>query len=91
MTSTTTLKDKNFLTNQLFISEINLPKNDCQRIISAIEKDSNFLASMNIMDYSLLLGIEGKLQVRTEEYSQLISNAGRKNSFRRGTNEFERF
>ena len=69
MTSTTTLKDKNFLTNQLFISEINLPKNDCQRIISAIEKDSNFLASMNIMDYSLLLGIEGKLQIRTEEYS----------------------
>ena len=45
---------------------------------------------MNIMDYSILLGIESKLQIFTEEFSQIVSNAGRQNSLRRSTNEFER-
>ena len=57
----------------------------------AIEKDSNFLASMNIMDYSILLGIESKLQIYTEDYSQIVSNAGRKNSVYKSKNELRRF
>ena len=32
-----------------------------------IKRDSNFLCSMNIMDYSLLLGIESRIKVSSEE------------------------
>ena len=38
-----------------------MSSSDINKINRAIKKDTNFLASMNIMDYSLLLGIESKL------------------------------
>lgn len=34
---------------------------DIDSINTIIRKDSNFLASVNIMDYSLLLGVEAKV------------------------------
>ena len=55
------LKDKDFL----FLSShfgriyrVNLPKVVIQRLNTAIENDSGFLKKLNLMDYSLLLGIE---------------------------------
>ena len=80
--SSTTLKDNNFISNQLLFSEVDLSKEDCLRINKVIRKDSEFLASQNIMDYSVLLGIESKLQIHTEAYAQIVSNAGQKRSFR---------
>jgi len=38
---------------------------DCEVVNGAIRKDTNFLASLNIMDYSILLGIESKVQINT--------------------------
>jgi hypothetical protein len=36
------------------------------RVNSCIKKDTDFLASKNIMDYSILLGIESKVMINTE-------------------------
>ena len=60
---TTTLKDQNFLENQREINEVNLSDQDLHRINAVIKKDSDFLSSLNIMDYSIMLGIENKVQV----------------------------
>ena len=87
--STTTLKDQNFINNQLHFAEVDLSAEDCHRINDVIRKDSDFLASMNIMDYSILLGIESKLQINTEEYAHVVANAGRKRSMI--TSDLERF
>lgn len=59
-THTSTLKDQNFVTNQHHVQEINLSSLDIDTINTAILKDTQFLASLNIMDYSMLLGIESK-------------------------------
>ena len=67
--ASTTLKDQNFLNNQCEITEINLSTNDLWKINNVIKKDSNFLCSLNIMDYSLLLGIESRVKVSNEEGS----------------------
>jgi len=64
-THTSTLKDQNFMANQHHVQEINLSANDIETLNSTIRKDTNFLASLNIMDYSILLGIESKVQVNT--------------------------
>ena len=68
---TTTLKDINFTDNQREIIEINLSRDDLWKINKIIKKDSDFLCSINIMDYSLLLGIESKVNVTTEEGSRI--------------------
>ena len=57
----TTLKDLNFLDNQREITEINLSDNDLWKINKTIKRDSDFLCSINIMDYSLLIGIESRV------------------------------
>ena len=38
-----------------------MSEKDILKVDLAIRNDTNFLASLNIMDYSLLLGIESKL------------------------------
>ena len=63
---------------------------DIELVNTAIRKDTNFLASLNIMDYSILLGIESKLQINTEQRDITVANAGRKQSLR-STGELERF
>lgn len=65
--ASTTLKDLNFLENQRQLSEINLSATDMSNINRIIKRDSDFLCSMNIMDYSLLLGIESRIKVSTDE------------------------
>ena len=62
----TCLKDQNFLDNQREINEINLSDRDLAKINRVIKKDSDFLCSLNIMDYSILLGIESRVQVLNE-------------------------
>lgn len=57
----TTLKDINFVDNQREITEVNLSDKDLWKINTVIKKDSDFLSSLNIMDYSLLLGIESRV------------------------------
>jgi len=81
VSSSSTLKDQNFVKNQHHVQEINLVGRDCELINTAIRKDSNFLASVNIMDYSLLLGIEAKVHVNTGaiERSASIVNRDRNN------------
>ena len=41
---------------------------DIEKVNAAIRKDSNFLSSLNIMDYSILLGIESKVKIDTEQF-----------------------
>jgi hypothetical protein len=54
---TKTLKDVNFM--KLMKKEgINLIEIDQKFLIRQLQKDSEFLRSVNIMDYSLLLAIE---------------------------------
>ena len=60
-----TLKDQNFVENQHHVQEINLRADDIDRLNAIVKKDSDFLASLNIMDYSLLLGIESKVHINT--------------------------
>ena len=67
-----------------------MSESDIMMIDSVIRKDTNFLASMNIMDYSLLLGIESKFQINTEHSEHTVVNAGRKVSIR-STAELQRF
>ena len=59
ITSSTTLKDTNFLlaseNSKKFINLTSARKN---KILQVIKKDVDFLASRGLMDYSLLLGIE---------------------------------
>ena len=67
-----------------------MSEKDIIKVETAIRKDTNFLASLNIMDYSLLLGIESKLQINTENNEHTVINAGRKASVR-STAELQRF
>ena len=60
---------------------------DIERVNDAIRKDTMFLASCNIMDYSLLLGIESKVNVETEFHSRSFANANRKASVRTTTEQ----
>jgi len=56
--ATTTLKDLNFFSYQNWEQEINLSKYDCATIKDQLVADSLMLSQLNIMDYSLLIGIE---------------------------------
>ena len=67
-----------------------MSEEDITLVETAIRKDTDFLASQNIMDYSLLLGIESKLQINTENSEHTVINAGRKASVR-STAELQRF
>ena len=67
-----------------------MSEKDILKVDMAIRNDTNFLASLNIMDYSLLLGIESKLQINTEDREHTVVNAGRKVSVRT-TAELKRF
>lgn len=67
-----------------------MSEEDIILVENAIRKDTDFLASQNIMDYSLLLGIESKLQISTETNEHTVINAGRKGSVR-STAELQRF
>ena len=53
-----------------------MSEKDIERINETIRTDTNFLASVNIMDYSILLGIESKLMVKTENIEHTVINAG---------------
>jgi hypothetical protein len=53
----TTLKDMNFFRNQS-TQEVNLSKKDKKHLSDIIETDTQFLKDLNIMDYSMLLGVE---------------------------------
>ena len=55
---TTTLKDINFLDNHDRKQEVNLRSKDALHLRRQLAADCEFLASLGIMDYSLLLGIE---------------------------------
>ena len=87
---TSTLKDQNFTLNQHHVQEINLSPEDIEKINEIIRKDTNFLCSVNIMDYSLLLGIESKVQVNTETFNRTVGEEKRKFSVRT-TAELARF
>lgn len=67
-----------------------MSEKDIERINETIRKDTNFLASVNIMDYSILLGIESKLMVKTENIEHTVINAGQRISVR-PTAELQRF
>ena len=64
---------------------------DCELLNQAIRRDSNFLARMNIMDYSILLGVESKFQINTENVEHTVVNAGRRVSMMRSGDELARF
>ncbi|ESN90596.1 hypothetical protein HELRODRAFT_156183 [Helobdella robusta] len=49
-----TLKDNDFLSEK---TSIHIHKDDKAKLIKILEADSTFLASLNLMDYSLLVGI----------------------------------
>ena len=89
-THTTTLKDQNFVSNQHYVQEINMSWQDIDNVNALIRKDTNFLATCQIMDYSILIGIESKVQVNTENFEHTVINAGRKASVRT-TVELKRF
>jgi len=61
--SSTTLKDVNFMQNKRYRQEVNLKEKDVGELFAVLRKDSEFLASHDIMDYSVLLGIENKIEV----------------------------
>jgi len=54
------LKDTNFIEISKSIGKrlLNVTEEKCYEILNALEADSKFLASHNIMDYSLLLVVE---------------------------------
>jgi hypothetical protein len=54
----TTLKDVNFFFNSNWEQEVRLSKEIKSTINSQLQLDSMMLSELNIMDYSLLLGIE---------------------------------
>ena len=72
------------------MQEVNLGAKDIDLINDIIKSDTQFLAGCNIMDYSILLGIESKVQVDTEYRSHTFTNANRKASVR-CTTELTRF
>jgi hypothetical protein len=74
--ATTTLKDVNFLHNQHDYQEVCLSNLRVRKLNHIIKRDSEFLASHNIMDYSLLLGIENRFSV-TESGVKMM-HSGRK-------------
>ena len=45
------------MSNQHHVQEINLSYQNLDDINLAIKRDTNFLASVNIMDYSIPLGV----------------------------------
>lgn len=61
------------------MQEINLSLKDMRKVNQAIHEDTKFLAKLNIMDYSILLGIESKVFVNTENIDYV---AGRKATVR---------
>jgi 1-phosphatidylinositol-5-phosphate 4-kinase len=87
--ATTTLKDVNFLHNQHDFQEVNLSNMRVRKLNHIIKRDSEFLASLNIMDYSLLLGIENRLSVSDSGIKVLQS--GRLASFRQDKTEMLHF
>lgn len=57
--NSTTLKDVNFdMANQKIANFTRMSKETSTRLRIAMKRDADFLASHNLMDYSLLLGIE---------------------------------
>lgn len=60
--SSTTLKDINFMQNKRYMQEINLNAEDARDLLKVLRKDSEMLAAHEIMDYSVLLGIENKIR-----------------------------
>jgi len=61
--SSTTLKDVNFVQNKRYQQEVNLKQEDVGELFAVLRKDSEMLASHDIMDYSVLLGIENKIDI----------------------------
>jgi hypothetical protein len=61
--SSTTLKDVNFMQNKRYMQEVNLNADDARDLRRVLRKDSEMLAAHEIMDYSVLLGIENKISV----------------------------
>jgi len=61
--SSTTLKDVNFMQNKRYMQEVNLNADDVRDLRRVLRKDSEMLAVHEIMDYSVLLGIENKISV----------------------------
>ena len=59
--SSTTLKDVNFMQNKRYMKEVNLNAEDARDLRKVLRKDSEMLAAHEIMDYSVLLGIENKI------------------------------
>jgi hypothetical protein len=59
--SSTTLKDINFMQNKRYMQEVNLNAEDARNLLKVLRKDSEMLAAHEIMDYSVLLGIENKI------------------------------
>ena len=58
-TSSTTLKDQNFLLAAQAVPEfIKLSEPTRKKLLNAVKSDVDFLAGLGLMDYSLLLGIE---------------------------------
>ena len=60
--SSTTLKDINFMQNKRYMQEVNLNAEDARDVLKVLRKDSEMLAAHEIMDYSVLLGIENKIR-----------------------------
>jgi hypothetical protein len=60
--SSTTLKDINFMQNKRYMQEVNLNAEDARDLLKVLRKDSEMLAAHEIMDYSVLLGIENKIR-----------------------------
>ena len=60
--SSTTLKDINFMQNKRYMQEGNLNAEDARDLLKVLRKDSEMLAAHEIMDYSVLLGIENKIR-----------------------------
>ena len=59
ITSSTTLKDVNFLIAAAKNPDfINLDESDRIKLLRTLKRDADFLSSQGLMDYSLLLGIE---------------------------------
>ena len=65
------MKDVNFIeSNDLFLF---LDTDDRDQLIEQIKSDTEFLHSLNIMDYSLLLGVNDQKEIRLARSDSSVS------------------
>jgi 1-phosphatidylinositol-4-phosphate 5-kinase len=81
--SSSTLKDMNFLENKSYVQEINLSRSQRISLRKIIQADTQMLSELGIMDYSLLLGIENRLNTGDSFNESFVENKFDESSLKR--------